>query len=347
MPSRRRHTHPIVPVSILRFISALVVVAVASCSRGAQDQAGRRFTDLSAPSLSILSTDRLMSSDVDDALLVGTNIVFLQATDARVTAVNGASGRVAWMFGARGAGPGEFAAPSGLFGRIGGGVGVVDPRQGRITLLTSTGELDGSISGTLLDREPHNVCDAGATGLLAIRLPRFDIVRATFEGEVLVQDSLVWPDERMNHVMQLQQGLFARSRGGRCVVFAVRGDFWAEFDVLTTKPKGFFRYLETFEFPKIVKQRNGFSVLEDSRTSATYAAVSGDHLFVLTGGDDATKGRIIDVYALADGAYHHSIRLPRPAYEIDVDGNRLLVLERTDDGARLDLYPLPSTSGRR
>lgn len=84
-----------------------------------------------------------MISEVEDAFLDGSRVILLQAADARVTAVDLPTGEVAWRFGRRGAGPGEFIAPTTLFALTGGGVGVVDPRQGRITRIDTSGQLVG------------------------------------------------------------------------------------------------------------------------------------------------------------------------------------------------------------
>ncbi len=323
------------------FTALVSSLAFVGCVRDVRDPSGRVFHALGSPSLTLENSHPVMISDVEDAMLDGSNIVLLQSADARVTAVTAKTGEVAWSFGRRGAGPAEFAAPSSLFARSGGGVGVVDPRQGRITLLRSSGALENTVTGDLLEREPHNICDAGRAGLLAIRLPRLDVVRATLQGRVVVQDSLVWPDSRMNSNFLFRQGYFARSHDGRCVAIAIRGDFFAEFDAEIARPRRFFRYRDAFVYADAVPQKSGPPVVKDSRTAASYAAVSGDQLFVLTGGTDLTKGRTVDVYSLSDGAYAYSIALPRTAYEIDVDAGRLLVLEWPDSGSRIDLYQLP------
>jgi len=331
------------------FAAAIVTsfLIPAGCARDVPDPTARVFVPLGNPLLSLEDNSVIMGSDVEDALLDGPNVVLLQSGDARVAAVNAKTGEVVWSFGRRGAGPREFAAPSALFARKGGGVGVIDPRQGRITLLTRSGELENSISGELLEKEPHAVCDAGQDGLLAIRLPDFELVRASLPGRIMLRDSLVWPDERMNRVYLFRQGFFARSREGRCVAFAMRGEFFGEVDALTAKPQRFFRYRDRFIYAEPVPQKNGPPVVKDSRTAASYAAVSGEWLYVLGGGTDSTKGREIDVYALATGAYSYSITLPRTAYEIDVDAGRLLVLEWPDSGSRIDVYTLPTVGKTR
>jgi len=282
-----------------------------------------------------------MMSDIEDAFLDGPRVILLQAADARVTTVDLSTGDVVWRFGRRGAGPGEFAAPISLFARIGSGVGVVDPRQGRISLIDSSGHLVGSISGELLEKEPHNVCDVGTRGLLAIRLPGLDVARAYVHGAIVIRDSLVWPRTLMNTEYVYRQGLFARSRNGRCVVFAMRGEFFAEFDSETAKPIRFFRYLDGFDFPKMVEQR-GRLVPEVFRTSASSAAVSDNVLFVLKGGEGKSSGRIVDAYSIDDGGFLYSFALPRSSYKIDVDAGRLMVLEWPDSGSRLDIYQLPT-----
>lgn len=325
------------------WLVAITLVGSLACgdkSDSAKTRVPRRFVALGAPLLNLSESDSLLATDVRDALLVGGRIVTLQPDDARVRAIDAQTGVVSWMFGVRGAGPGEFAAPSSMFVRENGGVAIIDPRQGRLTLLTASGELESNLSGAFTAHEVHNGCDTHGVGTLGIHVPAQELVRSNVNGAVTARRALIWPDPRQHQHIVFQQGLFARSRDGQCVLYSVRGNYFATIDPVTLMPGPFHKYIEGFDFPPI-EIKNGQPMVTDSRVAATFAALHASRLYVLAGGGGKMDSRIVDVYRHADGSYEYSFELPRSAYEIDVEDGLLLVLEWPDTGTRLAVYPLP------
>jgi len=301
----------------------------------------RRFVDLAAPMLLVPGRDTILSSFVQSALLEGDQIILLQPQDARVISLDVATGRPRWSTGRRGAGPGEFVHPQSLFARVGGGVGVVDSRQGRITLLTSTGEVAAEVGGEIMGKEVQNVCDAGAAGLLALQLPNFGLLHANTRGKLRRRDLLVWPDSVMNRDPYMKQAYWASSRDGQCVLFAMMGNFFAEYDAESLKPRKFHEYLVPFVYPKPVGERNGFPTYDAKGSSAGSGVIFNGDLYVLYGGQREPYYRIIDVYLISSGVYRHSILLPRKTYAIDILDDRLLVVEISEEGQAVAVYPLP------
>jgi hypothetical protein len=323
----------------------LTITALTTCLLGCGERhptmGMRSFAKLGAPTLSLHADHPSLQGDVTDAMLLDGNVFVLQAADARVAAISSSDGHLLWRFGRRGAGPTEFASPTSMFLLREGGLGVVDPRQGRITLLSASGDLRGTISGEALSSEVHNACDVGAAGILAIHLPKFALVRFDSTGSVAARDSLRWPDPRMNEVMQFQQGFFARSHAGPCVIFSMRGNYFSEFSPSTLKAVEFHSYVEPYVFPKVEIRKGMPILLEHTGSSgAAFAAVFGDNLFVLAG-EGSLAGRVVDMYSVASGTYRRSFKLPRRGYEIDVNQDMLLVLEDSDEGSRIELFRLP------
>ena len=326
-----------------RLLACFATIVAGGCQFEADPQAPtRRFVELAAPSLFIPASDTILTSFVQSALLVDDQIVLLQPHDARILALDVVTGQTKWSAGRRGAGPGEFLQPQSLFPRAGSGIGVVDSRQGRITIFSSSGSLVSEVTGDMFGREVQNVCDAGEHGLLALQLPYFGVVRANDEGKVVLRDSLVWPDTTMNRSTYFRQAFWANSREGRCVTFAMMGNYFAEFDAVALKPLAFRPYLVPLKFPKPVGERNGFPTYDAKGSSAAAGVISEDNFYVLYGGQREPYYRIIDVYALTDGAYRYSMMLPRQAYFIDVAGGSLLVIEISEEGQAISVFPLPS-----
>jgi hypothetical protein len=302
----------------------------------------RRFVELPEPMLFIPTSDTILTSFVQSALLVDDQIVLLQPQDARIIALDAVTGRPTWSAGRRGAGPGEFFQPQSMFPRVGGGFGVVDSRQGRITLFSAAGAVVGEVTGDMFGREVQNVCDTGDYGLLVLQLPYFGVVRANVQGKIVKRDSLVWPDTTMNGSTYFRQAFWANSRGGRCVTFAMMGNYFAEYDAVALLPRAFRPYVVPLKFPRPVGERNGWPTYNARVSSAGAGAISDKDFFVLYGGQREPYDQIIDVYTLADGAYRYSMKLPRKTYFIDVLGGRLLTIETTEEGQSISLFPLPS-----
>ncbi len=277
------------------------------------------------------------AADFDDIFLLGHRVVAVESSTASISAFSLDSGEPLWKKGRRGAGPEEYLEPRQLFGYYPNFVGVVDSKQGRITLLREDGSLERVITGERVVGDLTNVCGAREGVMLAVRLPRFEVIKISEQPEAQVLYELRWPVSTYNEAAALQQGLFARSRDGQCVVFQPRGDFFFAVRGDSLRLDSFHRYAKPFPAQTIDRTQQ-FPRISPGGIAAAYAVVKSDTLFVLRGHiapDDVGK---VDVYLLGTGKRVAVLALPPQSVVFDVADSHLLVLQNTDNGSLLTLF---------
>lgn len=269
------------------------------------------------------------SANVSAVLLLDSTVVILQAADARLTGVNARTGEVLWHAGRRGAGPGEFTLPNSLVSFPPDRFGVVDNRAGRMLIFDARGQYLTSVSGPLFHQQMDSMCPTSDGEFLATRFPSGTTLRGTRTGEVRTERRNVWPDSKLDSAPQLTQARFARvhQSGSPCVLHTVRGNFFGVVDPVTLHMDSIRVYADSLPMPRIV-MKNGFTALEQDLVTGTSAVIGDTLLYVLFGGVSPEAERIIDVYGAVDGGYRWSVQLPRTTFQIDIQGDRLLTLER-------------------
>ena len=329
------------PVSRLRRSVRFLLLLLPSLGISACDAAGR--SDREVPTLPTRERWTLrfdqndVAADFDDVFLLDTIVLTVESSTAQISAFETDSGHQLWKRGQRGAGPGEYLEPKQLFGYSPNLVGVVDTRQGRITLLRGDGTTDRLITGERATGDLTNVCGSNDGTILAVRLPQFEIVRIDEQPEATVLYRLGWPVPIYNETPLLQQGLFARSREGDCVVYQPRGDFFFSVVGDSLPTDRFHRYSQPYPAQTLDRTKQ-YPQISPGGVAAAYAVVKADSLFVLRGGiTKGDKGRV-DVYLLQTGERVAQFTLPPQTYKFDVEGDRLIVLQSTESGSLLTLY---------
>lgn len=257
----------------------------------------RVFMDSVLPSPSLMSFNRDVLYVFDDALL-------------RLAALEATTGRLLWRVGRLGQGPGEFAGVGSILPTPGGGVGIVDLANRRLTLVSASGAVSASISLAAMGSQPNQVCASA---------DRF-LVADAFQPFLQVMDSAGAPTERLLPIWHDLVGTGWESRqvmlrndetASKCLValFSGRG-----FAILTPDGgKVTVPYVETFDV-------FGTGARRDEGTMAFWATVDasfdGDTVLIHFAGKTADKYRLIDRYDANSGAYLGSARLPFRSPEI-------------------------------
>lgn len=314
-----------------------ICVALSSCTGSAPAVEGE------PPALSLKErwTLRFDQSDVaadfDDIFILGDRVLTVESSTAQVSAFALDDGEALWKIGRRGAGPGEYLQPSQLFGFSKDLVGVVDTRQGRITLLRGDGSVGHMITGERVAGDLTNVCGTFNESMLAVRLPQFEIIRITEQPEAKVLYTLRWPVPIYNETPLLQQGLFAKARNGQCVVYQPRGDFFFAVDGDSLRTDSFHRYAKAYP-PQKLDRTQQFPRISPGGFAAGYAVVKDDSIFILRGGIAKEDEGMVDIYLLSTGERVAIATLPAKTYKFDVAGAHLVVLQNTDSGSHLTVY---------
>ncbi len=294
----------------------------------------------------LIWTDSLLGGDVQDALIVDSNVVLLDQAQGQLRALSLVDGRRMWIAGRKGAGPGEFASPVSLVWIAEGRFVVIDTRQGRASVFSSNGLPLEQLVGSATALDLHTGCATGDGMFLSVNMSRSQIVQVGRTGSIAREDSLVWPEAPMNEYALFRQGMFARARGGPCVLISTRGGYFAVLDSLPISQATFRPYLSKYAYPPKIGERNGQPVFAPAGTAAYWAVRDGGLLYILADGPGDSKAQLLDVYDVARGSYLFSIKLAHPAFIFDVSGDRLLVIDDTEGGSRASLYQL-SAPGRK
>ncbi|WP_353269386.1 hypothetical protein [Gemmatimonas sp.] len=322
---------------------ALALFVFVGCVEN-QPRKVRTFRDLGAALWADSSGAAIGDGDVLDAMLLDSLVVMLSPDLGNVRAVSANSGQLKWVAGRKGAGPAEFASPTTLLWMTPERFAVIDPRQGRVSILASDGRFLSSISGDATSIDLHNTCYTRTGRLLGVDLARSRVIQWSMEGSVVASDSIVWPDKEMNEVFIYRQGYFARSRGSTCVLISLRGNYFLALDSASFRGAKYMPYFERYSYAPVTGYRNGYAIVNDAGASADGSAVDGKNLFVLHVGSGSLKSRVVDVYDVSTGQYEYSIKLERPAFSVDVAGGKMMVLERSDLGIRVSVHPLPGSA---
>jgi hypothetical protein len=252
-------------------------------------------------------------------------------------------GRLEWIFGAQGDGPGEFRLPIGLTVGESGDVWVLDQRSRRLSHLTPDGQLESE----------RNLADSieSAEGLTLLADGRL-LLRRDEEPALVVLDQYGRVLETLPHPWTRWAGFHPLSVGYRIVtgadgLLATALFFGGGFGIgkLGERFDELYPYVEDLPLPGVRIYRSGAARVEEVDATAIGvrgAALLEDELLILFEGRTDQRRRIIDRYRVADGSYNGTWLLSAPAklmaaadgFVVTVEGDTIpsLIIRRLGDG---------------
>jgi hypothetical protein len=278
-----------------------------------------------------MAPDDTLFYGIDGVRADGERIWVLDRLARRVTVLDW-NGRWLRQVGREGAGPGEFLHPQRMELDDRGWVWVFDEGTGRL----STFDLDGVLRQELSLR--HLGASLGAfvpegsgPSILGVTHERgLQLVRIDEKGDVSSVVPLPAPETSRVWGFAFQ-GHAHRGVGSSKWVFAFSsGDGWFLLDSLGVVG-GRRLYPEAVTFPTMVEEvaRQGevthtIRRLSEPRFAALSVAVTRDRVWMAFAGEGPQRGRLLEEYDLATGAYRRSLLLPRPG-RVFVWENRVLL----------------------
>jgi hypothetical protein len=223
-------------------------------------------------------------------------------------------GHLAWSYGRKGAGPGEFRRIRDVKVDAAGQAWVLDQRNLRLTVITASGQATRMIPLAELPANPEGVVPLRGGDAIVVLNDTLPLVRITPDGHVAADLPFPWAQFRTLHPLATQLATAAEPRTGRWVAAFQNGNGFFRFR--DSAPAGRRNlYVENVPFPEIQVTRTGNSVESGFRNPPVSAAesisLSPTRVYVLFGGRTGLARRIVDVYSLDDGRYIESVRLPR------------------------------------
>lgn len=210
-------------------------------------------------------------------------------------------GSLAWRFGREGEAPGEFRNPFSLFATPEGEVWLADARNGRISVLSSSGEYrDGLGMGGEMIREAMPVRD-GVIGVPISESRFFHVL--DFAGNMVT--SADFPTPEFAEVDPMLRQTFAAVKPGtnRWVAAFPHGDPFFVYEGEDLLCKG--RLVEPLAFP----DRPGPHLRD--HVSVLDVSISDGAIQMLARGETDHAQRLIDRYSLETCGYERSYLLPR------------------------------------
>jgi len=273
----------------------------------------------------------------------GRVIAVLDPVANRVVGLERATGRVLWLYGKTGSGPGELRGPSDILAIPDRGFLVFDPANARIVEIDEHGRRvrESAVIGAATIR---TACALDSGGLLAFELTveqpivHFDSsyrvtkrlpLPWTIDLPVTSRDAATAQGSDVSEIIRQSQGVFANVRGRHGCVFARQtADGLALIESDTVRWKRPYIDAPPVESLKVA-------------TSAAIAVMArGDTVYVPFHGTGPRRGRLIDLYHSSDGAYLGSLETPSAMSWVDADARGFVVLRSTGYGAAISLWEL-------
>lgn len=237
-------------------------------------------------------------------------------------------GHLLWTFGRSGRGPEELAHPRDIKMDGDGTTWILDVANSRISLVDGQGSSAGSIPLRGVGRTADGIVprdDAGAI-LLTLAAER-PIIRLSRAGQVL--ERVPFPSPEHEHLHPLASQLVVGhdpADAGWVAAYGLGDGFFAFRSTGWLGYRG--RYVEPVEFARVAQQsrsglgrRERISWISEGSFAAETVSLSRGRIFVFFGGRSPERHQVLDVYALVDGTYLESLRLPiRPSHAIYADG---------------------------
>lgn len=247
-----------------------------------------------------------------------------------------AAGELVWKFGRNGPGPGEFLAFVDLKFDEDGSLHVLDPRNRRITVVSSVGELLATVpvrGGTPASLLPPSF-DPGHFAVVPYTNKR-DTLWTSFSKAGIRHRAVLMPAQVAFDHDLTGEGWAVGIPGGRAAVY-----FRWSSRMIILEADGSVGALadgvEAIPFPEVVAVERsgpgwtitGFKVDPKAVKAARGATATTSRIYVLYLGSTSHAGRVVDTYSTQGGEYLGSHLFPRDVDAITVlaDG-RLATLE--------------------
>lgn len=249
------------------------------------------------------------------------------------------TGAARWFSGRQGSGPGEFRNVRDIEFLDTAKLGILDPANGRITVLGGDGEVLETIDvGNHGHAEEFAVLADGSFILVTLR-PDSPLVHVDSRGSFVERYSIAWPRFAKLHSLASQNHTVVGPDRRYWVlglavgeVFMVFGPSPNEATVAT--------YVEWTEAPDIgPPEQRGRVHLPLVPFSGINLAVTGDTILVLFGGKTEHRGRLLDAYSATTGAYLTSYVLPARPLDLSVHRGVFYLLLNTPNPRVLVLRP--------
>jgi hypothetical protein len=221
-------------------------------------------------------------------------------------------GRLLWIFGRDGKGPGEFVNPTDLRVDRGGAVWLADPANSRVTVVSAAGRLVRTIqTESAIERIVPLAAGAFVGFAYAGDMPRF--TRFDSLGRTIAQlGHPKWMDSVPSLVSELR---VAASPDGRMIavgsyysgrLLLMRDSDASVRDSRAIEEQAFPRPIQYAPRPNMTVRR----VPPEARPIIRGLTADHEYAYALVVGAHAERGRILDVYRLRDGVYQGSHLLP-------------------------------------
>lgn len=284
------------------------------------------------------STDLRIGGPSDDSTLqavihpvVNSSGIYVADIAAKRVMRLSHDGVVLWKFGGHGSGPNEFQEPRDIRLDSSGRIWVLDPANGRITILTPEGLVYRRISLDRVGKRAFEVIPLEDQGALLVTAgPDSPFVRIDSTGVVTENLPFPWPGFTEMNFMATQLVTAADPEAGVWVTGFRMGDSFFSFDNVRWEGyRGWFA--EPIKFPVLTVTRNGNATRthfpERPVSAAISVTLSPKRLYVLFGGHTERRKRIVDSFSRVDGSYEGTYILPEPAMEIAWHEGGLYVLQ--------------------
>lgn len=331
---------PVVRTNLARRLILPVLLAALGCS-GAGD-ADEKWLDplpgIPAPVRVVVSSawDTLfvVGGSAEDTLLLMPRtlaasrgrIVAYDYGDDRIKAFDD-KGRLIWVSGGTGSGPGEFRANFGLQIDTRGMVWAVDPELARLTALDDTGGVAELVPLTaqrlaglaLVEDRPFAVLSGPNVALLGFGP----------DGAPSIQ---VPPLPVLRELPDFARSVVVASNGGRVWAMAYPyGNLFVVYDGMDVRCTG-----------KLVSgQRFPLQPIREPIFSVSAIALQDSLVVVLANGGGEDRNRHIDRYGLGDCRYRDSFELPSRFSALAYDGTAFVLEQHDPAPAILRLRPVP------
>lgn len=234
----------------------------------------------------------------------------------RVAAFRVRDGSLAWTYGRRGRGPGEFSGFAAIAINHEGEIVVADNRNARLTVLGRDGVLRREISSNHVPSIESFCPLPGGEYLISTGISeREPLLHVSATGEVDERYKMPWTELREAPAIKRQ--LYAVSAGQDACVLALKlGQGFSVFRNGRVSSQQ--DYVEPLQLPEVeVSTRdmeNGGSSRRERllvhQAGPSGVSTNGDTLVVPFVGRTADAARVVDLYGVAPGIYMHSYLLP-------------------------------------
>ncbi|MEN8376094.1 MAG: hypothetical protein ABFS34_11650 [Gemmatimonadota bacterium] len=263
----------------------------------------------------------------------------------RVAAFEASTGEHIWTRGRHGGGPGELDGPTDFAVTADGGVAIGDARNARVARLDRGGAAVSPIPVRDVAYVESLCSLPDAEWLLTTQTEGSRVLRLSERGEVVGRHSIPGPYPEDAPPLATQ-ALLLGGAGGPCVLAYKMAAGFARYG----GGSGFgpFRpYVEPMAPPGVDVDRSGrrrSTRLAEYKVAALDGAVVGEEVWILFHGEGQDARRLIDRYALPDGAYLGSWRLPFGADRFALDAERMYLLSRRAGYPIVAAIPRPDAS---